>query len=422
MLAFPRTKLAALGVFDTIYNLLSTWPVPAIGGPVSNVLSQSVVPLNLALSISVLRTRFTRLHYIGALMAVYGVLVRMIPSLSGEAEAGGNATGISYVFWVLVMIASQIPAALSNVYKEVALKGAERLDVWYTNAVISTWQLGFGLVVLPLAALPFSPDHVDLSKLPQYAADATTCFMGGSLGPEYHCADEATSGVVLFAVFLVFNITYNLLSLAVMQEGSSALFVVASAVRLPLVDILLLWPWLAGVATATFTIFDGFALVALLLAIYLYNADEEKESEQPARTLSELASLALWAASCGRIAGGCDRDGMCGFCCCHCIRCPARVSAAGGVGGGSGDSGGDYSSHGEVTRLMSGTKVGAGGGIAADDGLAKESSLTDMGGFDSDEEGARVRGFGGGDGGVSVSGLSMADMDTTDHGVGDVPV
>ncbi|KAA0172158.1 hypothetical protein FNF27_01427 [Cafeteria roenbergensis] len=302
MLAYPKWKFAALGIFDTLYNVLSTWPVPAIGGAVSNVLSQAVVPMNMGLSIAVLRTGFTRMHYVGAFMAVYGVLVRLIPSFTGSDDSdsaeGGSSSGAVFAFWCGIMVISQVPAALSNVYKEVALKGAERLDVWYTNAVISTWQLGFGLLVVPLAGLPFSPDHIDLGQLPQYVADATTCFLGTSVKAGDHCTDEDVSALALFCVFLVFNIAYNLLALAVMQEGSSALFVVASAVRLPLVDILLLWPWLAGLAAATFTVFDGFALVALLLAIYLYNADPETKSEQDPRGFMELCRISLDLVMC----------------------------------------------------------------------------------------------------------------------------
>lgn len=324
MLAYPKWKFAALGVFDTLFNVLSTWPVPSIGGAVSNVLSQAVVPMNMGLSIAVLRTGFTRMHYVGAFMAVYGVLVRLIPSFTGSGESeGGTSSGAVFAFWCGIMVISQIPAALSNVYKEVALKGAERLDVWYTNAVISTWQLGFGLLVVPLAGLPFSPDHIDLGQLPQYVADATTCFLGSSVKAGDHCTDEEVSALAIFCVFLVFNIAYNLLALAVMQEGSSALFVVASAVRLPLVDILLLWPWLAGLAAAAFTVFDGFALVALLLAIYLYNADPETKSEQDPRGFVELCGATLdvlrcraecclpLTTRCGRAAqrGGYAKDG-----------------------------------------------------------------------------------------------------------------
>jgi hypothetical protein len=295
MLAFPKVKFAVLGFFDTIFNIFSTWPVPAIGGSTSNVLSQSVIPMNLGLSSAVLRMRFTRLHYAGAFLAVYGVLVRMIPSFLGDKnESGGYASGLGYIFWCGIMILSQIPAALSNVYKEVALKGAEKLDVWYSNAVISTFQLLFGVVTIPLAGLPFVPDHVDILQFFTYAADATNCFLGNVVQSTDNCKLESTSPVVIFCVYLVFNIAYNLLMLSVMQEGSSALYVVSSALRLPLVDILLLWGWLAGSAAAPFTVFDGFALVGLLLAIYLYNADPEIHSEEEPRTLGELFRT-VWA-------------------------------------------------------------------------------------------------------------------------------
>jgi hypothetical protein len=53
----------------------------------------------------------------------------------------------------------------------------------------------------------------------------------------------------------------------VFKKGSSVLFVVASAVGLPLVDILYMWPLLAGQAYEVFTVYDGFALFVLVMAI-----------------------------------------------------------------------------------------------------------------------------------------------------------
>ena len=383
MLAFPRSKFIALGVLDTLYNVLSTWPVPSIGGPVSNVLSQAVVPINLVLSGVVLRTGFSRLHYAGAFLAVYGVLVRLIPSFLGaDGDAAGSATGVAFVFWCVVMMASQVPAALSNVYKEAALKGAERLDVWYANVVISTWQLGFGILIVPLSGLPFSPDHVDLANLPQYVADATGCFLGTSVRAGDACEDEAVSALALFCVFLVFNVSYNLLSLAVMQEGSSALFVVASAVRLPLVDILLLWPWLAGLATASFTIYDGFALAALLLAIYLYNADPERPGEAPPRTLCELVRA------------------IPGLCCCSCVpRGTVRAACAAIRGGGAG---GGRASRGEAQKLVASDLSGLDDVTTAGD---DDAPIAGSGGFYGSGAAAAEG---------SVSGLSLAAMDVDD--------
>ena len=55
--------------------------------------------------------------------------------------------------------------------------------------------------------------------------------------------------------------------LYIFKEGSSVLFVVSSAVCLPLTDLLYMIPFLAGSkAQQNFTIYDGFALFALVVS------------------------------------------------------------------------------------------------------------------------------------------------------------
>ena len=86
--------------------------------------------------------------------------------------------------------------------------------------------------------------------------------------------------------------------LVVFKDGSSVLAVVACTIRLPLVDILLLWPFLAGVAyVPSITVYDWCALVALILgtSIYKYvpegkspNINDEEEQEM---LISELSSM-----------------------------------------------------------------------------------------------------------------------------------
>jgi hypothetical protein len=54
----------------------------------------------------------------------------------------------------------------------------------------------------------------------------------------------------------------------VFKEGSSVLFVISSAVCLPLTDVLYMIPILAGpLAKQTFTIFDGFALFIIMVRL-----------------------------------------------------------------------------------------------------------------------------------------------------------
>lgn len=149
------------------------------------------------------------------------------------------------------------------------------------------YQLMFGLITIPAAALPLTPHHLSLSSLPTYLKAANQCFFGYNVMKTDQCSGDGLP-VIVFMFFIIFNVTYNQvhclcctmrlcrrgavsslspaapvvthsrpvhaqLMLYVFKRGSSVLFVIASAVRLPLVDLLLLSTFIAGRAQERFT-------------------------------------------------------------------------------------------------------------------------------------------------------------------------
>ena len=51
MRSFPLYKFAVMGALDTCFNLLSTFPQPHLGGAITNVMNQVVLPFNMVGSI-----------------------------------------------------------------------------------------------------------------------------------------------------------------------------------------------------------------------------------------------------------------------------------------------------------------------------------------------------------------------------------
>ena len=93
--------------------------------------------------------------------------------------------------------------------------------------------------------------------------------------------EHGVAPIWLFFFFIVFNISYNMLMLFIFRQGSSVLFVVAATVRLPLVDLLLMWRFVSGPAYSKFTLFDGFALFALIVGIVTYQSEPEIPGNGP---------------------------------------------------------------------------------------------------------------------------------------------
>ncbi|TDH65663.1 hypothetical protein CCR75_000711 [Bremia lactucae] len=274
MRQFPHYKYMLMALFDTLYNLLGAFPTPHIGGNMANVLNQLNLPFNMVLSYLFLQTRFKRGHILGSILVLYGGMVNLIPVLTGQDTA--NAPDPS-AGWITLYIVSLLPAAASNVYKEIGLKDVD-LDIWYANIWISFYQLLIGLATIWTVRIQaFSDPPVPWSDFPSYIWKAHECFMGNPVelnGNTLLC----NSGVLtVFLVFIVFNTMYNQLMLYIFKEGSSVLFVVSSAVGLPLTDLLYMVPLLTGTsASQTFTIYDGFSLVVLVMGLLVYHSEKEE--------------------------------------------------------------------------------------------------------------------------------------------------
>ncbi|EQC39262.1 hypothetical protein SDRG_03467 [Saprolegnia diclina VS20] len=274
MRAFPHYKFIIMGLFDTLYNLLSSFPTPHIGGNLANALNQLNLPFNMVLSFIFLATRYKKMHILGAVLVLYGALVCMIPVFQGQAAANMPDPTAG---WILLYIVSLLPAAGSNVYKEIGLKDVD-LDIWYTNAWVSFYQVGWGLLTIwTIRFDAFCDPPVEWQDFPHYVGQAHECFLGNpaEFGGKTIACDQGVFGTFLLYIF--FNVVYNQLMLYIFKEGSSVLFVVSSAVCLPLTDILYMVPFLAGPqATQSFTIFDGFALFILIIGMLIYHSEKEE--------------------------------------------------------------------------------------------------------------------------------------------------
>ena len=69
-----------------------------------------------------------------------------------------------------------------------------------------------------------------------------------------------------------------MLMLYTFKSGSSVLFVISSAVALPLSDVLYTSSFIAGSSTVKFTIFDGSALLILIVSIVIYYSKKEERA------------------------------------------------------------------------------------------------------------------------------------------------
>jgi len=131
--------------------------------------------------------------------------------------------------------------------------------------------------------LPDSP-YVDPANLFEYIWSGIKCFFGINSV----LSDQCDFFWLVFAVFICFNMTYNILLLVVFKRGSSTLAVVASVARLALSNFGFLIKFLAGEAyLEALSPFDIIALIMLILGIIIYSVTGEKvaDEDDPIRRL-----------------------------------------------------------------------------------------------------------------------------------------
>ncbi|KAF0695377.1 Aste57867_13811 [Aphanomyces stellatus] len=291
MKSLPHYKFIIMSFLDMASNLLSTVPIPHIGGNLSNVLGQVSLPFTMILSRFLLRTQYKNAHLVGAIMVLYGAFVCMIPIFRGEIALNSPDPT---PFWIALYVLSCLPSAGAYVYKEIGMKDVD-LDVWYANAWISLYQVGWGIVTMWTIRLPaFSDPTVEWADFPSYVSSAHNCFFGQPT--TFNGVTSACDGdiFVTYVQYILFNIIFNVLMMYIFREGSSVMFVISSAVCLPLTDILYMIPALAGpLAKQKFTIFDGFALFVIMLGMLVYHSEKE-ERLSPSGQTPEIKSPALY--------------------------------------------------------------------------------------------------------------------------------
>jgi hypothetical protein len=269
MRTFPTRTFIWIGLLDALGNLLGTIPAPYVPGPFISVFGKSVIPFTMVLSIFVLGVRYRATHFLGTAIIMGAVVINMLPSIT-ETPAVSNQ-----LFWAGFVIAASLPSAASNVYKERGLKTKD-LDVWYFNAWVALFQLGWGLSMAWSVFIPFPAPakHVALRDFPDYMINATACFLGMDKGEISNNVCDYTWTV--FVVFIVFNVVANVLMLWIFQRGSAVLAVIAGTAKLVLINIAYHIPLVAGEALVTeFSLYNLVALGIIIVGIVVYRLHKE---------------------------------------------------------------------------------------------------------------------------------------------------
>jgi hypothetical protein len=230
---------------------------------VQTLLPQGVLPLTMAFSVCLLKARFRLGQLFGAFVILAGVVFVVVPLFSQPSDGGDTSA-----FFGVVIFAANVPGALSSIWKQVSLQKLD-IDVFYLNTIITLWQVVINFAISPLNALP-AMGGTPLDQIPSQFRDGFSCLIGTDrLVQQYPDCAHVWWRWILF-VTCVFLFNWSILQ--IVKVGSASFMYVASALTLPLTNVMATSSLIMGGSqfTSSITPWDLCALASTVIGLLIY--------------------------------------------------------------------------------------------------------------------------------------------------------
>ena len=313
MRTFPQTtffKLAILDAFGTFFTAMGAVFTPMEYQP---ILNQTLIPFTMLASFVFLGRRYYLIALLGACLIFAGATVSVAPALiDGESKATTHYRWYSCVIYML----SNVPMALSAVYKEKAFAGRRSVNVWYLCFWVAFYQFLVSFLFIPFLALPFiggSSTATPLSELPQQFMDGFQCWLGKE--PDCICTSywihfptdngngqsataaattPTTTGIhcplgpplLLIPLYTLVNFLYNGAGLVMTKHGSAVLRYISYAMILPITTIVG-----APIFNERVTIYTYFGLVIVIIGFGFYQSYGQKRKKKKRKGYAPMDDL-----------------------------------------------------------------------------------------------------------------------------------
>ena len=280
--------LIAIGLMNGSGNFFMAISQPHTPGLSQTLLNLLGVPLVLSLSWLFLGRRPSLTAGLGAALIVGGTASSSLRDLllqpSGNiSNADSGAEVVTAVVadgspgspivvygWAIALFAvAQLFLAGEKVYEEHTFRDSQHavhpMQMFFWTLVT---QFSLGWALYPLQTLK-ALGGVDLDQLPQLLANGTACAVGYRLSPDGGggCGVQHTA---LFWTYCAVDFWCYFFGLWVIQRGGATLMVLASAIALPLQQLVLCTPALVGKWSEHFFVGDAIALVLTLVGFGVY--------------------------------------------------------------------------------------------------------------------------------------------------------
>lgn len=224
----PKNDLAKIGLMDSLGSIMAALSIPFISIMLNVVTSKLVLPMTMFASYFLLKKKYLWTHYAGVTITIFGVFAAAIPKMvMGNENTNPGA--------MIVFICSLIPGVASFIIKEMYLKENPNSDSWYMNTIISVFQVGVGLITLPLVMLPLPGLGVNPTHFGSYISNSLNCQFGGT---NLMDGDDCKFSFVYLLAFQLFGTIANILMFAIIREGSAVIFIMINTLKTPITALM----------------------------------------------------------------------------------------------------------------------------------------------------------------------------------------
>jgi len=285
-------RFAFMGLLDALGTFFSSIGGPGTPGHLQVVLNQTLILFTMVAARVWLGTRHDTREVACACVIFGGALV----AASGSTAAADDGSGGAQAWSVVMFTLSNVPMALSNVYKELGFADKSlRLDVWSMTCITTLYQTLATFLLLPLQMLPYTSGDPDRGLS---LAECWSSFVGGQACFFGHSSEGIDCSIAgpLLTLYVLANLSLNCLSLCLTKLGSatgvgSVLCSLAYALKLPFSNLLFAQRWLMGSQVEKLS---SCSLVGLVIVVggflgYLYYSGPGKGDAEEALLPAEHA-------------------------------------------------------------------------------------------------------------------------------------
>jgi len=286
---YPQWRLALFSFWDQLNAIITSLPSPFIDVTSQSIMSNFVVVWTVLISIVYLNARYSQEHYLGCALILASAAVSVVVQLqTGNPPLGeyNNTIGQlvqSSPLWYAMYIIGTVPNGISNCYKQKCLKGVD-LEVMYATLWSGNWQIVWGLLMFPANWIPLpSPAVVTTpADMGSYLRDTLICFFGRAptdRPSDAVCASPGGSAFVWFMVYLVFNVSFNVLLLWLTKRMSATWATIATVLCLDLTCLFSMSRALMGDEAQSVTLEQYLGLLIAAIAMLVYNLRPELDKD-----------------------------------------------------------------------------------------------------------------------------------------------